>query len=92
MDAEQRGAEAKRVLQEPLLKEAFKSVREMLVGTLEQSALGDGSTHHSIALSLQALGNVKRYLEMAVRDGEFAAAKRLADAEIEALKGKRANW
>jgi len=92
MNAEQRGEEANRVLQEPLLKEAFKVVREKRVLSLEDVAIGDTSTMQALTLSLQVLKNIEGYLKAAVRDGEFEANKRLSDAELEALRGKRINW
>jgi len=89
MNAVQRGIEAERVLQEPLLKEAFKSVRERLVEKLEECAIGDITTQQSLTLCLQVLKNIQGYLESAVRDGDYEAAKRRIDADLEARRGKR---
>lgn len=87
MNAVQRGIEANRVLQEPLLKAAFKGVREKLVESLEQCAIGDTNSQQSLTISLQILKNVQRYLEAAVRDGDYEAMKQQVDADLEARRG-----
>jgi hypothetical protein len=75
MDSIQRGAEAEQLLTNPLLKEAFAGVKAKLVEKLEEVPLGDIDTQHEIALSLQLLKTVRRYLENWVQDGTLEAQR-----------------
>ena len=69
MDSIQRGQEAEQLVNNPLLKEAFAGVKAKLIEKLEEVPIGDLDTQHEIALSLQLLKTVRRYLENWVQDG-----------------------
>jgi len=72
-EAVQRGLEAERLLNEPLLREAFEKVRLGLVVKLEDTAIGDVEGQHTITLCLQTVKQVKRYLDNMVRTGMLEA-------------------
>jgi hypothetical protein len=80
MDNIQRGAEVEQLLSNPLLKAAFEGVRAKLVEKLEEVPFGDIDTQHEIALSLQILKNVRRYLENWVQDGRLEAERATSKA------------
>ena len=65
----ERGYEAKRLLENPVLKEAIEGVRNGLITTLEASAIGDRDLHHEVALSLQVLINIRRQLTHFINAG-----------------------
>ena len=71
----ERANQAQRVLDDPTLKKAFDGVREALVARLEASAIGDESTHHTIALCLQNLKEVQRMLARWIMDGQVEAKR-----------------
>lgn len=71
MDVIRRGQEAKRLLNEPLLKEAFDGVRMKILERLEEVAIGDVDTQHELTLCLQTIKQVKRYMENWMRDGQL---------------------
>lgn len=78
-----RGEEAKRMLAEPMLGEAFTNVEAGLIGAMKIAALGDQATHHELVLCLQLLGRVKRHFEEAIETGRMAQIQ-------EAWKAKQA--
>ena len=53
---------AKQLLEDQVLRAAFRDIRERLVTRLEQAAIGDVDTHHEVALTLQCLNQVKSQL------------------------------
>lgn len=74
-DAINRASHAERLLAEPLIKEAFRAVESGLVDALKRSEIGDESTHHNLAISLQLLSNVERQFNNWIRDGQLEAVK-----------------
>ena len=80
MDSIQRGQEAEQLLGNPLLKAAFTGVRDALIEKLEQAPIGDIDTQHEIALMLQTIETVRRYLENWVRDGQLEAERATSHA------------
>ena len=67
-----RGNDARQLLENPLYKESFKTVRENLVGMLSRSALGDAETHHRIAIAVQVLDQLEKSLLDVVKTGQMA--------------------
>ena len=65
----ERGYEAKRLLENSVLKEALDGVRDGLIASMEASAIGDRDLHHEVALSLQILVNIRRKLAKFMSDG-----------------------
>jgi len=75
MNEEQRGIEAKQLLDNPLFRQAFEGVRQKLLERLEETAIGDVDTQHQLTLCLQTVKQVRKYLENWIRDGELEAAR-----------------
>lgn len=71
-----RGREAKLLLDNPLLKEAFEAVRADLIRQMESVAISDTTTQHELVLSIQLLNATKNRLHRFIRDGMFEEAKR----------------
>ena len=67
-----RANRAAEILGEDLLGGVFRDVREALVERLEATAIGDTSTQHEIALTLQCLKQLRQHLETYVTDGKLA--------------------
>jgi hypothetical protein len=67
-----RANRAREILDENTLSSAFSAVRSALVDRLEATAIGDTSTQHEIALTLQCLKQVKQHLESYITDGKLA--------------------
>lgn len=67
----QRAEEAKRLMAEPMMQEAFASVEMGLVERMKLSSVGDQLTHHELVLCLQLLGRVRRYFEEAIETGKM---------------------
>lgn len=68
-----RANKAREILNEQLMGGVFNEVREALVARLEQTPIGDTSTQHEIALTLQLLKQLRRHLESWIEDGTLAA-------------------
>jgi hypothetical protein len=67
-----RGHDAERLLNDPMLKEAFSKVETGIVDGLKQTPIGDRDTQHELTLCLQLLGRVKKNLEEVATTGKFA--------------------
>ena len=67
-----RGEDAKRVLAEPLLKEAFGKIELALMDEIRRVDVGDASKQRDLIVTLQLLGKLKRVLEDTVMTGEMA--------------------
>lgn len=68
------------------LEWVFSEVREDMTRAMEASAIGDVDTHHTIALSLQALKMLRLKLQAVVDDGKMASAEQEQDNWIRRLK------
>ena len=63
--------EAKRLLNEPLIKAAFEGVENGLISAMKVSILGDEKTHHELVLCLQLLGRVRGYFQEVIDTGRM---------------------
>jgi len=68
-----RGEAAKQLLDNPLLKEAFESVRSGIVRAMENSPMGDEKTHNRLAIALQVLAQVKKAISIHIETGTMAS-------------------
>lgn len=68
-----RGARAEKLLQDPMLSEAFSLVREAIISKWERTPMRDLEGAHELKLMLKLLGDVRANLEQAVSDGKLAA-------------------
>lgn len=67
-----RGAEALQLLANPLYKEAIAEVENGLIRSIKNSAIGDESTHHRLAIAMQLLGQITKHIEQVAQTGKMA--------------------
>lgn len=67
-----RGNEAERLMNEPLLTEAFDMIEAGLVDNMKRVAIGDTKTQHELVLMLQLLAKVRGHLKTTVDTGKMA--------------------
>lgn len=88
-----RASDAKRLLADPLLAEAFASIEREATAALAQSAVQSTPEHlRSVALVLHVTNKVRRCLEKHVADGNAARAmihELIATDEAKRKKAKR---
>lgn len=70
-----RGQRAERLLNDPMLTEAFALVKQAIVESWEAAPLRDKDGAHELKLMLKLLGDVRANLEQALQDGKLAAAE-----------------
>lgn len=70
--AERRGEEARQLLDNPLVKESFQVLRDVIVARLESESLTDDQ-RRDLNYQLQALRKHKRWLEQVMVTGTLAA-------------------
>ena len=76
-----RGEEAARLMDSPLLKEAFEKVETGLIDLMKRVEIGNTKTQHELILSLQLLGRIKGHLVETMETGKLARIQKdtLAD-------------
>lgn len=67
-----RGEEAKRLIDNPLFKDAVKAVRDGIISSLSTSPLGDEKTHNRLAIALQLLNQIEKQLKDHIQTGQMA--------------------
>lgn len=67
-----RGEEAKHVLEHPLFADAVKAVRDGIVSTIANSAMGDEKAHNRLAIALQIVNQIERQLITHIETGQLA--------------------
>lgn len=82
-DRIRRADRARELLNNSLLQDAFKDVREGLVLTAETCNWSDHDTKTNVMLSLQLLRNLKKIIEDHITDGK------VAQSEIERLNNPK---
>ena len=76
----ERADNAKRLLNDPLLKQTFADIRLRLVDQLEATAFGDVETQHEVALMLQLLKRLRSQLEHYLQDQALIDAQNKQEA------------
>lgn len=71
-----RGAEADRLLENPLLQECFVKIRDGILASMNESAFGDDKTHHHLVIALQLASQIEKQLR------DIAATGRMAKLQI----------
>lgn len=66
-----RGAEANRLLSNPILQDAFALVKEGIVTSMGNSALGDKETHNRLVIALQLLQQVEKRIKEVIETGKL---------------------
>lgn len=70
----QRGQDAKRLLEEPLLKEAFETIEQELIEQWKQAPARDVEGREKLWLMLHLLNKVHGHLESVMASGQLAQA------------------
>ena len=66
-----RGEEAERVLSNPIFTESIDKVRNGIISSMEQSALGDESTHNRLVIALQLLNKIEKNIKEVAETGKM---------------------
>ncbi len=67
-----RGAEAERLLENPLLQECFTKIRDGIIQSMNASAFGDESSHHHLVIALQLATQIEKQLQDIATTGRMA--------------------
>lgn len=68
-----RGEAAKRLLDDPLLIEAFDGIRKAILEKIEDAPIRDRDGVHELKLMLKLLKDVRSHLELAIANGKVAS-------------------
>jgi len=68
--------EARALLDNPVFAKAFASIEATLISRMKVVPMADLTTQHELVLSLQLLGNVRRYFEEQITTGKMAEIQR----------------
>lgn len=84
-----KGMEAERLLEEPLLKQAFEGIESGLVENLKRVPMGDTKTQHELVLTLQLLQQLKGHFLTVMQTGKMARIQKesMAKRVIRAVRG-----
>jgi hypothetical protein len=74
-DTAARAAGAQRLLADPLLKEAFQTIRDEAIRSWENTPARDTDAREIAWLTVKVLGRIEGVLQSAVDDGRIAAAR-----------------
>jgi len=66
----ERANRAEKLVTDPLLNEAFETLRAKIIANIEEAPIRDKAGVHECRLMLKVLTSVKGHLEQAVRDGK----------------------
>jgi len=67
------GEQASQVLDNPVYKDAIERVRENIVNSMTNSAIGDEKTHNRLVIALQLLNQINKQLTDVMQTGKLAA-------------------
>ena len=67
------GAQAQQILDNPVYKDAIERVRENIVSSMTNSAIGDEKTHNRLVIALQLLNQINKQLTDVMQTGKLAA-------------------
>ena len=91
---QERGEKAARLINDPILAEAFAEVRRAIHESWESAPVRDHEGAHELKLMLRLVSDVQAVIERAIADGKLAAAeleqlnrrKEVSLAEVRALR------
>ena len=66
-----RGEDAERLLSNPIFIESIYKVRQGIISSMEQSALGDESTHNRLVIALQLLNKIEKNIKEVAETGKM---------------------
>jgi hypothetical protein len=92
MDSEQeirRGHEAQRLLENPLMVEAFEAIEKALIANLMSVPLVDTQMEREIVRTLQVMGKLKGHIEQVIVTGRMAEVQKesMTKRVIRAVRG-----
>jgi hypothetical protein len=67
------GAQAQQILDNPVYKDAIERVRENIVSSMTNSAIGDEKTHNRLVIALQLLNQINKQLTDVMQTGKLAS-------------------
>jgi hypothetical protein len=67
-----RGREAQRIMDEPMIKEAFDKIESGVIQSMRLCPMADKETQHQLVLTLQILGNFKGVFQEVMATGKLA--------------------
>lgn len=67
------GEDAKKVLDNPVYKNAIQGVREGIISSMAGSSLGDEKTHNRLVIALQILSQIEKQLHDVMQTGKMAS-------------------
>jgi hypothetical protein len=67
-----RGEEAKRLMEDTILKDAFQQIESGLIDGMKRSNIGDTKTHHEMVLMLQLFERLKGVIHETMETGQLA--------------------
>lgn len=67
-----RGREAQRLMEEPLIKEAFERIESGVIQSMKLVPMADKETQHQLVLTLQILSNFKGVFQEIMATGKLA--------------------
>ena len=81
-----RGDEAKRLMAEPLLQDAFSLIEQGLLARMRTVDVGASETHRDLIVTLQLLGKVKQHIEQTALTGRFDEEEQARKSWVDKLK------
>ena len=66
-----RGEDAERILSNPIFIESIDKVRQGIISSMGQSALGDESTHNRLVIALQLLNKIEKNIKEVAETGKM---------------------
>ena len=76
MNEEQRADNAKRILDDPLVQEAFDTLRQEFLDRWENSPAQDTDARETLWLGLKILSRLEAHFESLIASGQMAKAQR----------------
>lgn len=87
----ERANRAEKLINDPLLTEAFDHLRSQIIANIENAPIRDHEGVHECLLMLKLLPGVRSYLKQALNDGKIVIAaleekRRISPAEFQAYR------
>lgn len=69
---QQRGTEARQILNNKYLKEAFEAAEKSILDQMDEVSLRDDDMHTKLIIARKTVSAIRRYIERVVETGEVA--------------------
>ncbi len=80
------GLEAQQLLDNRVYQSAVAKVRDGVVASMAQSAIGDKETHHQLVIVLQLLDQLERNIRNVANTGKLAALQLEKESAVSKVK------